>query len=525
MDNFRAAFEWSCSRDDGAAANVLAFSLFGVWFNMGFAEGRSWYDRALAMDAPRPLRAGTLLSSAWVEAFALGETAPSRAREAVALAREVGDRPLLALALCAAGVAHHFTDPPVAAAYCEEAVGLGRELGDALLLGSALFWLAGISVDLGATPRAVALIEEARSVAIAHGHEMGRWSSQWALAYMRILYGDLRTAADLVVPVVDKTREIGDRISLQGSLAIRAGVFALMGETEVARASAAEALEMANEVGAAKMQGFSRFFGGLAALAAGDVAEARRLLPDAWLHSGLGTGGVTPALLAEAALADGDIAEARAQSEAAVASAPDPLEWQQGWACTIRARVALADGEVERAGQLAHQALAVRHTFGDQLGVCDSIELLAALAAAARSNDEAVRLLAAAQAQRDRIGSVRFRIHDGWYASLVDAIRSSLGDEGFDAAWADGAALSLDDAVAYAQRGRGERKRPSAGWDSLTPAERDVVRLLAEGLPNKEIAARLFISPRTVQAHLTHVYAKVGVSSRVQLATEAAKRS
>lgn len=48
------------------------------------------------------------------------------------------------------------------------------------------------------------------------------------------------------------------------------------------------------------------------------------------------------------------------------------------------------------------------------------------------------------------------------------------------------------------------------------------MRLVGEGLTNKEIAARLFISPRTVQAHLTHVDTKVGISSRVQLANEAA---
>jgi DNA-binding NarL/FixJ family response regulator len=50
-----------------------------------------------------------------------------------------------------------------------------------------------------------------------------------------------------------------------------------------------------------------------------------------------------------------------------------------------------------------------------------------------------------------------------------------------------------------------------------------VVRLAREGLGNKEIAARLFVSPRTVQAHLSHVYAKLGVSSRVQLAQEASR--
>lgn len=64
---------------------------------------------------------------------------------------------------------------------------------------------------------------------------------------------------------------------------------------------------------------------------------------------------------------------------------------------------------------------------------------------------------------------------------------------------------------------RGDRKRPSSGWGSLTPMEQDVVRLVREGLGNKDIGARLFISPRTVQTHLTHVYAKLGIASRVQL--------
>jgi DNA-binding CsgD family transcriptional regulator len=95
----------------------------------------------------------------------------------------------------------------------------------------------------------------------------------------------------------------------------------------------------------------------------------------------------------------------------------------------------------------------------------------------------------------------------------------------FDAAWAEGAALSAEEAIAYAQRGRGQRKRPVSGWGSLTPTERDVVRLVSEGLGNKDIAARLFVSPRTVQTHLTHVYTKLGLSSRIQLIQEAARHS
>jgi DNA-binding CsgD family transcriptional regulator len=49
--------------------------------------------------------------------------------------------------------------------------------------------------------------------------------------------------------------------------------------------------------------------------------------------------------------------------------------------------------------------------------------------------------------------------------------------------------------------------------------------MVSEGLGNKDIATRLFVSPRTVQSHLTHVYTKLGVSSRVQLAQEAARRA
>jgi DNA-binding CsgD family transcriptional regulator len=85
--------------------------------------------------------------------------------------------------------------------------------------------------------------------------------------------------------------------------------------------------------------------------------------------------------------------------------------------------------------------------------------------------------------------------------------------------------LEVDEAIAYAQRGRGERKRPTSGWASLTPAERAVVQLVSEGLANKDIATRLFVSPRTVQTHLTHVYTKLGLTSRVQLVQEAARRA
>jgi DNA-binding CsgD family transcriptional regulator/tetratricopeptide (TPR) repeat protein len=72
--------------------------------------------------------------------------------------------------------------------------------------------------------------------------------------------------------------------------------------------------------------------------------------------------------------------------------------------------------------------------------------------------------------------------------------------------------------------GRGPRRRHTAGWESLTPSEIRVVPLIAEGLTNRQIADRLFVSPRTVQTHISHIFEKLGVSSRAEVASHTARR-
>ncbi|HXO51857.1 MAG TPA: LuxR family transcriptional regulator, partial [Mycobacterium sp.] len=155
----------------------------------------------------------------------------------------------------------------------------------------------------------------------------------------------------------------------------------------------------------------------------------------------------------------------------------------------------------------------------------DIVEFLARLAAGDGNLQNAARLFGAADSVRKQIGVVRFAVYQAGYDAAIESLRDALGEQDFDAAWAEGAALSTEEVIAYAQRGRGERKRPASGWESLTPTERDVVRLVSEGLTNKDIATRLFISPRTVQTHLTHVYTKLGLTSRVQLVHEAARHT
>ena len=72
--------------------------------------------------------------------------------------------------------------------------------------------------------------------------------------------------------------------------------------------------------------------------------------------------------------------------------------------------------------------------------------------------------------------------------------------------------------------GRTPRRRPSSGWDSLTPTELRIVALTAGGLTNPQIAERMFVARGTVKVHLSHVFAKLGVSTRAELAAQATKR-
>ena len=221
-----------------------------------------------------------------------------------------------------------------------------------------------------------------------------------------------------------------------------------------------------------------------------------------------------------APLACGDLAAARRWADDVVSATTG---CSLAASLASRACVEIAQGEFDAAERDAYDALDLAARLKGDLLVPFALDCLATTAAEAGNHLLAARLFGAAE-QRANAWA--------WCASRFSKLTMRPGSprfempwvtNDFDAAWAEGAALSIEDAIAYAQRGRGERKRASSGWASLTRAELDVVKLVSEGLGNKEIAARLFVSPRTVQAHLTHIYTKLGLTSRVQLAQEAAR--
>jgi DNA-binding CsgD family transcriptional regulator len=196
-----------------------------------------------------------------------------------------------------------------------------------------------------------------------------------------------------------------------------------------------------------------------------------------------------------------------------------------GVALVSRARLHAAAGDAEEAGALAREALPILGREGHIGGLIEAIELFGLLASDAGGAAEATRLWAAAATARGTTG-YRFRwpVAAGDMDTAVAGARAALGDDEFAGAWRDGERMSLDEARGSATRGHGERPRAASGWEALTAMEEKVAALVAEGLTNRQIGERLFISRHTVDTHLRHVFAKIGVSTRVDLAARAARR-
>jgi predicted ATPase/class 3 adenylate cyclase/DNA-binding CsgD family transcriptional regulator len=524
LENLRSAFRWSLAVVEPEPAMQLAVSLYDLWFERGYVqEGSSWLDAALeaSPDVDDRVRAEGLAAAAIVGGLMTDARAHVRATEAVELARASGDKRLLARALNAAATAVTFFGA-LGAPLSEEAVELSRETGDDFFMARPLGGL-GFSLLSSGRLEARAVAEEGLAVARRTGNAWAARFNATILGTAMTAQGELAAGQALLGDVAAQASAVGDRVVHFGSKAFEGLSMALRGEYGGARRACEESIAVSEDMGLPILGALGRGCLGIAALAQGDVQAAlTSLTQSVELIGGLpGIADLFRPFLSEALLASGDIDGAQRVAEEATALAARADEpYFLGWAHLAAARVAFAVSDAREAEDRAHEGMGVDLEQGNVPAVIDTLELLACAAGAQESGDEATRLLGAAARLRSDTGYRRFEVHDHAVGSLESALRCSSGDDRFDAAWQQGRALSMEEAVAYARRGRGERKRPSLGWASLTPAELDVARLVVEGLANKEIAQRLFVSPRTVQTHLTHIYAKLDLASRVQLARE-----
>jgi non-specific serine/threonine protein kinase len=193
-------------------------------------------------------------------------------------------------------------------------------------------------------------------------------------------------------------------------------------------------------------------------------------------------------------------------------------------------RLAMAEGQHEEAHLRLAESLKLRDEIGDRPGTADTWESLAALAARLAEPEMALQLAGAAAALRQVIGAtqspLRRDLLDGWLSALSLAVGADVCARN----WAIGQALTLHQAIALALTMHesavllaGREKEASPHVAGLTSREVEVLRLVAQGQSNKEIAAALVLSVRTVERHITNLYGKIDARGKADATAYAFK--
>lgn len=222
------------------------------------------------------------------------------------------------------------------------------------------------------------------------------------------------------------------------------------------------------------------------------------------------------------ALGQDEVDEAIEVGEAAVKICRDAGDYfTRGLVLNTLAEARRRKGEVSQAEALGREGVAAKHMLDDRRGIATLVETLAWIASDARDDVRAATLLGCAQSLRD---SMAIPILTPWapqHDARTEITKERLTEAGFRKAFGQGIDMSVAEVVDYA-RGQAPVKPVTASGAKpstvLSRRELEIARLIAEGLTNKEVASRLFISSRTVETHVTNMLNKLGLSSRTQLA-------
>ena len=531
-DNFRTALDWAVRTGSGSVGLSLIASLGNFWNIRGH-----WQEALRWMDKLGPFRGGVSPRLCEVVDF---EQAGFRAMcgdvvAAIPVMERRAERSLAqgnhfaaAWAFNQLGKYASLFDSDASRSYFERGVTAARQSGRPSILADTLTYWAWRELAEGETQAGVALADEARRVASEGSDVRGHALSLLPRAVAALRVGDHALGRALTEECIALATSIGEPFILGSALLVLAEVELLRGDTQRARRWVDEGVRISADIGAPYVtademhRGRLSFFEGDVDTAVALYQRALRKQDPMFTASFfLRQGAVGPA---EWLIAADLLEDARTVIDTSMPLAiSGGHRYAQAHLDAADARLRLKKGDRSGAEAAAHRALSTFSHASARIDVVRTLELLAEVTLAAESAVEAARLVAAADAARAELGVARGAVEQATAADLAQRLETELG-AAFDRAKSEGAAMSLEEAIAYAARGRGDRKRPSSGWDSLTPTELDVVRLVATGASNREIGEQLFVSPNTIKSHLAHVFAKLGVSNRAELARVATER-
>jgi ATP/maltotriose-dependent transcriptional regulator MalT len=315
------------------------------------------------------------------------------------------------------------------------------------------------------------------------GSARGAASGPYLLSHLEHDHGAFDAAATLLETSRTRAAEAGDTLLFALSTGNLAYVVLDQGDVDGAKPLFEEVLEIERRMGNRHHMAASHVTLGRIALYQGQIERATTLLNDGLML---------------------------ANQVGSKLDAADALR--------ILGDAARRSGDLDQADRSCRQGLRIAWSIPDPMVVIASLEVLVAIAADRGDWERAARLCGVAKQQREQFNVSMQPVDRPAYERLLDRRRGGMTESAFERLQSEGQAMPLDAAVAYALEppaivvpAPAARAIFPAG---LTPREVDVLRLVAQGLTDAEVAERLVMARRTVNTHLTSIYTKLGVSSR-----------
>jgi predicted ATPase/DNA-binding CsgD family transcriptional regulator len=527
-DNLRAALEWFRDEADVEALSAMVCDLAAYWDVGGErSEGATWASRALELgdDDPSVLRARLLAyRGEWLMTTGNFASALEDSQRAMAMGSAIGDPKASGRASSTLTTALSFVDLAAWRPQWEKTVELLSAANDTFALVGTLTWEAAPLIRRGYTREGLEALERARPHVFELGQPLLIGSQLMWEAFALAQAGELLRAEELAVEALEtgalgNLREEVPRLIISLCRATRGLPRRTAGEVARRNDRARREGEHLTEDLLTVLVGVEQLGADPAGVVRNlDVALAHRrdMSPVARCET------VAVAVLAAFLVGDLHDTRRRANYLLELAEQVDHV-LNRAKALTMLAALDLLEQETSRADDLVREAISLHAKHGNLVWLNEAIEVLACVGAACGDFVEAARLFGAIASMRDAM-EIRMQLP---FKRIVGAARratvDALGSE-YAVAFAGGANLDVASTLAYIERTRGQRGRPSIGWDSLSPTERQVADLVHEGLSNREVAVRLLMSPDTVKSHLSHIFTKLGINKRAQLAVQVASR-
>jgi predicted ATPase/DNA-binding CsgD family transcriptional regulator len=340
-----------------------------------------------------------------------------------------------------------------------------------------------------------------------------------------------------LVTAADATRRTGEVSARLRTLSFLVLATRTLGNLDTAAAAAAEGLDLAEESGRDSWIGRFEAWGGMIAGQRGDKSMAK-LLGRRALARGRRTGDdyvvIRAIILLQPLALSGDVARDEASAAEALRLAIAARDdWAKAILFPMAAVEALVHGDLRRAAELCHEGLLLAAT---EHSMHLAIAPMLCLASVARAAGEPATVAEVHGLLPISWDMVRRTTNPEQLAAIehtVTLARRALGDERFEAIQRQGSAVPRTDVISRAmaiaagladspppgsRAPRAKRQPRPVGDDELTPREREVLRLLAGGATNKEIASALRIDVKTAMHHTSSIYRKLGVRGRVEAA-------